>query len=268
VVRLLQAYLRERRDGPAEITAQRATARIAATARVAAALGPPRAVVFRRVLAATQGAIRLRERARMKQALLYTRLRHVALALGDRLVADGRLAARDDVFLLTVDEAIAAASGETVAPATLDMRRHALREAEETAPPDRFTLARGAVWCPAASAGVAAATGDATSLTGLGACGGTVEGRAAVVSDAAAAGSLAGETILVTRQTDPGWAAVFFLVKGLVVERGGMLSHGAIIAREYGIPAVVGVRDATQRIRSGDRVRVDGDAGRVELQRA
>jgi pyruvate,water dikinase len=74
----------------------------------------------------------------------------------------------------------------------------------------------------------------------------------------------AGE-ILVTRQTDPGWAAVFFLTKGLVIERGGMLSHGAIIAREYGIPAVVGVNDATRRIRSGERIRVDGDNGVVEL---
>ena len=71
--------------------------------------------------------------------------------------------------------------------------------------------------------------------------------------------------ILVTRQTDPGWAVVFFLIKGLVIERGGMLSHGAIIAREYGIPAVVGAREATRRIQVGDRLRVDGDRGIVEL---
>ena len=73
--------------------------------------------------------------------------------------------------------------------------------------------------------------------------------------------------ILVTRQTDPGWATVFFLIKGLVIERGGMLSHGAIIAREYGIPAVVGVPEATQHIRTGDRVRVDGDKGVIEFCR-
>jgi len=69
----------------------------------------------------------------------------------------------------------------------------------------------------------------------------------------------------VTRQTDPGWAAVFFLTRGLVIERGGMLSHGAIIAREYGIPAVVGVPDATRLIRDGDLLRVDGDHGTVHL---
>jgi pyruvate,water dikinase len=71
--------------------------------------------------------------------------------------------------------------------------------------------------------------------------------------------------ILVTRQTDPGWATVFFLVHGLVIERGGMLSHGAIIAREYGIPAVIGVTDATRLIHDGDRLRVDGDRGLVEF---
>jgi pyruvate,water dikinase len=70
--------------------------------------------------------------------------------------------------------------------------------------------------------------------------------------------------VLVTRQTDPGWAAVFFMIKGLVIERGGMLSHGAIIAREYGIPAVVGVRDATRLIKDGQLLQVCGDTGRVE----
>jgi pyruvate,water dikinase len=102
-------------------------------------------------------------------------------------------------------------------------------------------------------------------MKGIGACGGSVVGPAAVVLDVTQADTLPAGTILVTRQTDPGWAAVFFLVKGLVVERGGMLSHGAIIAREYGIPAVVGLRGATQWIRNGGRVRVDGDAGVVEL---
>jgi pyruvate,water dikinase len=71
--------------------------------------------------------------------------------------------------------------------------------------------------------------------------------------------------VLVTRQTDPGWGPVFFLVAGLVIERGGMLSHGAIIAREFGIPCVVGVRDATRQIPDGATVAVDGDNGRVRI---
>jgi len=101
-------------------------------------------------------------------------------------------------------------------------------------------------------------------MYGSGACGGSVLGTAAVALDVQDADRLEPGRILVTRQTDPGWASVFFLVKGLVVERGGMLSHGAIIAREYGIPAVVGVAHATRLIRNGDTVRVDGDLGMVE----
>ena len=71
--------------------------------------------------------------------------------------------------------------------------------------------------------------------------------------------------ILVTRQTDPGWGPVFLLIKGLVMERGGMLSHGAILAREYGIPTVVAVRDATRRISPRQTLCVNGDRGVVQL---
>jgi pyruvate,water dikinase len=69
---------------------------------------------------------------------------------------------------------------------------------------------------------------------------------------------------LITRQTDPGWASAFFLAKALVVERGGMLSHGAIVAREFGIPAVVGIPGITRAIRCGEQVRVSGFGGTVE----
>jgi phosphoenolpyruvate synthase/pyruvate phosphate dikinase len=92
-----------------------------------------------------------------------------------------------------------------------------------------------------------------------------VTARATVLRDVSESGRLTAGDILVTRQTDPGWAPVFFVVSGLVMERGGMLSHGAIIAREYGIPTVVGVHEATRRIESGQTISVDGDAGRVEL---
>jgi pyruvate,water dikinase len=67
--------------------------------------------------------------------------------------------------------------------------------------------------------------------------------------------------VLVTRQTDPGWAAVFCLVSGLVIERGGMLSHGAIIAREFGLPCIVGVKQATSRIPHGAMLTVNADLG-------
>jgi pyruvate,water dikinase len=71
--------------------------------------------------------------------------------------------------------------------------------------------------------------------------------------------------VLITRQTDPGWGPIFPLISGLVIERGGMLSHGAIIAREFGIPSVVGVKDATRLVPDGGLITVDGDRGVVHL---
>jgi pyruvate,water dikinase len=82
-----------------------------------------------------------------------------------------------------------------------------------------------------------------------------------VLGDVRDAGLLQRGEVLVTRQTDPGWGPVFCLISGLVIERGGMLSHGAIIAREFGLPCIVGVRDATRLIVHGAHVTVDGDLG-------
>jgi pyruvate,water dikinase len=131
-------------------------------------------------------------------------------------------------------------------------------------PPDSLVLAEGESWRPGLADMAASASADAAGLVGSGACGGRACGHAAVVLDVAEIDRIRPDQILVTRQTDPGWAAVFFMIKGLVIERGGLLSHGAIIAREYGIPAVVGVRDATRLIQDGQAVCVDGDRGKVE----
>jgi pyruvate,water dikinase len=282
VLRLLQAYLRETTTSPDAMSRKQAAAREATTAAVAArltgwrpghALFPlTRASRFLALLRATQGAIKLRERARMKQALLYTRLRHVALAIGDRLVQRGLFSDRADVFFLTtteVDDLLADAvlDGESAA-ARVATRRAEFERFRTQTPPDCLALAPGEQW--SAAAGENPATGVQTGdyLRGNSACGGVATGTAAVVLDVAEADRLEAGQILVTRQTDPGWAAVFFLTSGLVIERGGMLSHGAIIAREYGIPAVVGVPDATRLIGNGDKLRVDGDHGIVQLIRS
>jgi pyruvate,water dikinase len=103
-------------------------------------------------------------------------------------------------------------------------------------------------------------------LKGLGACPGVIERTAAVLLEPDTAVRLDGE-ILVTRQTDPGWVVLFPSISGLVVERGSMLSHSAIVAREMGIPAVVGVPGAASRIRTGDLLHLDGSRGTVEILR-
>jgi len=100
-------------------------------------------------------------------------------------------------------------------------------------------------------------------LQGLGVSPGVYEGPVRVILDPHGAHLEPGE-ILVAPSTDPAWTPLFLTAGGLVMEAGGMLSHGSVVAREYGIPAVVGVAEATSRLRSGQRVRIDGSLGIVE----
>ena len=125
--------------------------------------------------------------------------------------------------------------------------------------------------CPSVAGGIVAVAGtyrrdDAPSgaLIGLPVSAGTVEGRARVILDMAEAEVEPGD-ILVTAFTDPSWSPLFVAVEGLVTEVGGLMTHGAVIAREYGLPAVVGVEHATRLIRDGQRIRVNGTDGYVEI---
>ncbi len=104
----------------------------------------------------------------------------------------------------------------------------------------------------------------AGALVGLPVSAGTIEGRARVILDMAEADLEAGD-ILVTASTDPSWTPLFVAIEGLVTEVGGLMTHGAVIAREYGLPAVVGVEHATRLIRDGQRIRVHGTDGYVEI---
>lgn len=102
------------------------------------------------------------------------------------------------------------------------------------------------------------------ALTGLAVSSGIIEGRARVILKMEEADLKEGD-ILVTPFTDPGWTALFVSVKGLITEVGGLMTHGAVIAREYGLPAVVGVEHATKLIKDGQRIRVNGTEGYVEI---
>jgi phosphohistidine swiveling domain-containing protein len=226
------------------------------------------AAILRVLLPLTHAAIRYRERVRLKQALLYSRCRRIALALGETLVGRELIAGADDVFYLGADELVEIASGGALLPATtralVSARRAELERASAIDPPDSFTLAEGEYFSSPAPKSEMRQVDDA-SLRGIPACGGRARGRATILSSATEAERLAPSDVLVTRQTDPGWGPVFFLISGLVIERGGMLSHGAIIAREFGIPCVVGVKGAMGRIPNGATIDVNGDSGVVDV---
>ena len=273
LVSILKSYAECDGESPEALLARQQAERLADTARVLAQVGWPRAVALRILLGWTQRSIQLRERARLKQALLYSRLRRVALAIGDDLCAAGRLQRRDDVFMLTFAELDALLAGAAMFPDHLaaEVRGRVTAHVALAAmrPPDTFVLEEGAYLGigdqGSGSAGGTPMESSRPALTGTSACGGRVTARATVLADVTEAHKLHAGDILVTRQTDPGWGPVFPLIAGLVMERGGMLSHGAIIAREFGIPSIVGVADATRLIATGATVCLDGDRGTVRL---
>lgn len=270
VLTLLRGYLALDGPSPAERLDAQARERLAATSELRARSSPLAWVAVARALEWTQRAVTCRERARTKQALLYSRLRRLALAIGAALVERGALEVPDDVFWLDHREVDALLSGGALLPGVgglIVARRQAHARVCAQQPPDRFVVPEGEAY-PGGDAAAPTASGASEPgavLTGMSACGGSVTARAASLRDLSEAQSLKSGDILVTRQTDPGWAPVFFLIRGLVMERGGMLSHGSILAREFGLPSVVGVKGATDRIATGARLRVDGDRGEVHL---
>lgn len=139
------------------------------------------------------------------------------------------------------------------------------RHEREDAPPDRFTT-RGPIHRYRSfehrAADASADGGDL--LQGVGACPGRVRGRVRVVSDPRGARLEPGE-ILVARQTDPGWVVLFPAASGLLVERGSLLSHSAIVSRELRLPCVVSLPGVTSRLTTGDRVVLDGSTGEVRI---
>jgi pyruvate,water dikinase len=102
-------------------------------------------------------------------------------------------------------------------------------------------------------------------LHGVPASSGKMTGKARIITDPADSATFNKGEILVAPFTDPGWTPLFLTASALVMEVGGMMCHGAVVAREYGIPAIVGVKDALKRIHTGDEITVDGDLGRVVL---
>ena len=282
LIEVLRAYAALEGESPAERLGRQKAERELETNRMYATLRrrwwawflpwPRKAFVFARLLRATQRAIVLRERARLKQALLYSRLRRIVLAIGKRLVAGGRIKQPDDVFYLTAPELDALLSGQSMFPAQtaelVALRRSAHNQLSRQHPPDTFAIPAGTYWRsdePVAAPRVVPEDGQGICLKGSGVCGGVATAPAAVLESVTELHKLTTGNILITRQTDPGWAPVFPLIQGLVMERGGMLSHGAILAREYGLPTVVGIPDATRRIPSGQMITVNGDKGLVEF---
>ena len=208
---------------------------------------------------ALQRLLALRDECRHVTTLLVTHLRHVVLEIGRRAAAEGRLTTTEDAFFLLWDELPAVLTDRRTDWRAVTGRRRAERERHQRcAAPNLLGAAAGEPGAPP----------DGDELVGLGVSPGTVQGTVRVLRSVADAGRLSGE-IVVFPAIEPTLTTIYPLVAGVVTEMGGLLSHAAILAREYGLPAVVNVEDATRRLRDGDRVELDGTTGRVRvLERA
>jgi pyruvate,water dikinase len=176
-----------------------------------------------------------------------------------RLVREGVLRQEEDIFFLRLPELRDVTHTHRLDVELIDRRKAAFESYEALRPP-RVITSDGEVVAGAYRRGDV----PAEALPGLAVSAGTVEGRARVITDLTEADLEAGD-ILVTAYTDPGWTPLFVAISGLVTEVGGLMTHGAVIAREYGLPAVVGVVDATRLIQDGRRIRVHGTDGYVEV---
>lgn len=177
----------------------------------------------------------------------------------ERLVQANVIPEKEDIFYLTFQELHDVARSNQVDDQLIQQRKDAFRSYHALTPPRVLTSDGEAV-----SGAYRRDDVPAGALIGLPVSAGTIEGRARVILDMADADLEAGD-ILVTTFTDPSWSPLFVGIAGLVTEVGGLMTHGAVIAREYGLPAVVGVEQATRLIRDGQRIRVHGTDGYIEI---
>jgi len=244
--------------------------RVEAEARAFAAIRSPwRRWIFRRVLRNARLGVKNRENLRFARTRIYGLLRELLRAIGEDFTGEGLLSTADDIFYLEIDEVWDFIRGRAV---TTDLKGlSALRRAEfdayrlevETTPADRFETF-GLPYHRNRYRGRPrpAAVGEDGVLRGIGCCPGVVTGPVKVLRTPSEDARLDGE-ILVAERTDPGWVPLYPSVSGLLIERGSILSHSAIVAREMGIPTIVGIPGLVSTLETGQVVTMDGAAGTV-----
>lgn len=248
-------------ESPAAHQKAAAAARVKMEKSVRASLAADLRPVYDAALVQAQRFTAMRELTKAVWVLSTRRMRPPLLAVADGLVAAGHITRSDDMQYLTHTEVDTLVKGKPVdeIPALLKARKQQRKQAEDYTLPDAWV---GSV-VPAKRAKVVATK----SLTGLGVSTGVATGRARIIlnTEAAFEREIEPGDILVAPFTDTPWTPLFIPAGAVVVETGGMLSHAATVAREFGIPCVVLVHDATRIIGEGDTVKVDGATGTVTI---
>jgi phosphohistidine swiveling domain-containing protein len=267
IFQALKNYVANPPKSVAELRAHEQGIRQRAEAVVRAKLSGVRLRVFLWVLAQARKTVKNRENLRLCRTKVFGLARRIFDGVGENLAARGVIHDARDVYLIERPELLSmilASATTTDWKGVVAVRKAArARHLASPPPPDRF-VTRGAVALSAAKKKVAVAAKDGR-LTGTGCCPGQVRALAKVIRDPRGDLSLQGQ-ILVAERTDPGWTPLFPSACGVLVERGSLLSHSAIVARELGIPCVVGIAGLLATIKSGDDVQMDGGEGWARIQ--
>ncbi len=214
-----------------------------------------------------RNAILSRERVRYKQAQMYYNFKKVVFQIGTAFENKGLIENQKDILFLEYKEI-----GSLLASSSMftdnfreiiAIRKENYKAESARTYPESFETGFGERPKKVDDYLVKEIAGKA--FTGLAASGGKIRARVKVLGSVLEAEKIKAGEILVTKQTDPGWAMVFPIIGGLIVERGGALSHGAIVAREFGIPAVLGIENITEILKDNDEVILDGDLGKVQI---
>jgi pyruvate,water dikinase len=221
--------------------------------------GEPKAAEAKRMIDRVRTFIGYREYPKYRLVSRYFVYKRALLEEAERLVAARALREKEDIFYLTFQELHDVVRSRQADASLVHQRKDAFRSNQALTPP-RVLTSEGEI----VAGKYRREDLPAGALVGLPVSAGTVEGRARVILDMAEADLEPGD-ILVTAYTDPSWTPLFVAITGLVTEVGGLMTHGAVIAREYGLPAVVGIEGATRLIRDGQRIRVHGTDGYVEI---
>lgn len=221
--------------------------------------------LYKFILKNARSAIKNRENQRLARAEAYSLARTLIRAIGKNWQEKSLIDKVEDIFYLELDEISSFIEGTAVSTDLRELVRIRRKEFEgyRLTNPDDHIETYGEVYYNNIFTKEELVSGEGV-LKGLGCCQGVVEREVQVIMKPDSSVRLSGE-IMVARQTDPGWVVLFPSISGLIVEKGSMLSHSAIVAREMGIPAVVGVKNATKLLTTGDKVRLDGAEGTISI---
>lgn len=219
-----------------------------------------RAHIVRFLLNRARSLIGRREVWKTQMTSIYSKVREILLIIGEHLSDNGLLYKKDDIFFLTIDSILRGINGECLKPLVEGITLYYENEMTRTSIP-MVLLSDGTVPSPKFTA----VNNSADVLKGVPASPGIITGRARIILNPTDAVIKPGE-ILIAPSADPGWTPLFLTAGGLIMERGGAISHGSVVAREYGIPAVVGVLGVLSKIKTGQMVTVNGFDGTVNIE--